>query len=65
MGVASGIAGSSASEEQGVFLCRDESQADFFVRTNNTGGPVDVWTVTGIVLEKIQYIYPGRCHLCP
>jgi hypothetical protein len=48
MGAASGIAGSSAPEEAGVFLCRDEGEAGFFVGMNNTGGPVDVWSVTGI-----------------
>lgn len=54
MGVARGIAGSSVPEEEGVFLCRDESEADFFVRMNNTGGPVDVWAVTGI--DELQLI---------
>jgi hypothetical protein len=53
MGAASGIAGSSMPEEEGVFLCRDESEADFFVRGNNTGGPVDVWVVTGIREEQL------------
>jgi hypothetical protein len=43
MGAAPGIAGSSAPEEQGVFLCLNEFDVDFFVRMNNTGGPVDVW----------------------
>ena len=35
-------------EEEGVFLCRGEFEADFFVSGNNTGGPVDVWAVTGV-----------------
>ncbi|MDX6391242.1 MAG: hypothetical protein QOJ73_2305 [Streptosporangiaceae bacterium] len=48
MGAAPGIAGSGAPEEAGVFLCRDEFEAGFFVRINNTGGPVDVWSVTDI-----------------
>lgn len=48
MGAAPGIAGSSAPEVDGVFLCADEFEAGFFVRMNNTGGPVDVWAVTGI-----------------
>jgi hypothetical protein len=26
-------------------LCRDEWEVDWFVRMNNTGGPVDVWAV--------------------
>ena len=57
MGAASGIAGSSAPEEAGVFLCRDEGEAGFFVRMNNTGGPVDVWSVTGI--DEQQLISTG------
>ncbi len=48
MGAARGIAGSMAPEEKGVFLCRDEFEARFFIGMNNTGGPVDVWAVTGI-----------------
>jgi hypothetical protein len=26
----------------------DESEVSFFVRGNNTGGPVDVWAVEGV-----------------
>ncbi len=37
MGAAPGIAGSLVPEKEGVFLCRDEFEADFFVRINNTG----------------------------
>jgi hypothetical protein len=48
MGAARGIAGSVTPEEKGVYLCRDEFEASFFINLNNTGGPVDVWTVTGI-----------------
>ena len=48
MGVARGLAGSTAAEEEGVFLCRDQFEARFFVDMNNTGGPVDVWAVTGV-----------------
>ena len=36
-----------------MFLCRDEFEADFFVRINNTGGPVDVWAVAGIEEEEL------------
>jgi hypothetical protein len=57
MGAASGIAGSSAPEEAGVFLCRDEFEAGFFVRMNNTGGPIDVWSVSGI--DEQQLISTG------
>ena|SRR6516165_606939 len=48
MGVARGLAGSTAAEEEGVFLCRDQFEARFFVDMNNTGDPVDVWAVTGV-----------------
>jgi hypothetical protein len=47
MGATRGIAGSTRPEEAGVFLCGD-LDVDFFVRMNNTGGPVDVWAVDGI-----------------
>jgi hypothetical protein len=65
MGAAPGIAGSSAPEAHGVFLCADDF-AGFFVRMNNTGGPVDVWAVTGIGEEQMidngnGFLYfPGR-----
>lgn len=48
MGAAHGIAGSHEPEEQGVFLCFDEHEATYFVDMNNTGGPVDVWSVEGV-----------------
>lgn len=31
-----------------MFLCSDGFTAGFFVRMNNTGGPVDVWAASGI-----------------
>jgi hypothetical protein len=48
MGASWGIAGSQGPEQQGCFLCRSEWEADWFVRMNNTGGPVDVWAVDGV-----------------
>lgn len=48
MGAAPGIAGSHGPEQQGCFLAADEGERDWFVRMNNTGGPVDVWEVDGI-----------------
>ncbi len=36
MGEARGIAGSRRPEVSGAFLCRDESEADWFVYINNT-----------------------------
>jgi hypothetical protein len=40
-----------------VFLCRDEFEAGFFVRMNNTGGPVDGWVVADI--DEQQLITTG------
>lgn len=48
MGSFRGIAGSVRPEMDGVFLCRDEGEAEFFCRMNADGGPVDVWAVEGI-----------------
>ena len=57
MGAARGIAGSTQPEKHGIFLCRDEFEAAWFVQMNNTGGPVDVWTVADI--EDAQLIDGG------
>jgi hypothetical protein len=48
MGRACGIAGSPVPEVDGCFLASDEFEADFCVRINNTGWPVDVWLVDGV-----------------
>jgi hypothetical protein len=48
MQAAPGIAGSIEPEQDGIFLCRDRFDADFFVSVNNTGGPVDVWEVEDV-----------------
>ncbi len=48
MGAAPGIAGSSRPEAEGVFICRGEDEAQFFLSINNTGGPVDLWSVDGV-----------------
>ena len=48
MGAARGIAGSTRPENDGIFLGVDRHEADYFVRMNNTGGPVDVWEVRGV-----------------
>jgi hypothetical protein len=53
MGAARGIAGSTAPEVAGVFLCRDEGEARLFAEMNNTGGPVDLWAVTGVSDEEL------------
>jgi hypothetical protein len=65
MGPARGIAGSHAPEAEGVFLCRDELECDYFVRMNNTGGLVDIWRVDRIDPSELidngnGYVYkPG------
>ncbi len=48
MSAASGIAGSRRPEVHGVFLVPDHFTAQFFVRINNTGGPVDIWAVDDV-----------------
>jgi hypothetical protein len=48
MEAASGIAGSTTPEQEGSFVCLNEREVDWFIRINNTGGPVDVWAVHGI-----------------
>ena len=63
MGAARGIAGSTAPEENGVFLCRDESGARLFIDLDNTGGPVDVRVVTGIEEGGLVAGGPGFCYV--
>jgi len=60
MGATRGIAGSRAPEQEGCFLCLDESEVDWFVRMNNTGGTVDVWAVDGI--ESQELVRSGEGH---
>ncbi len=43
-----GIAGSRQPEVDGIFLSPDHFTAQFFVRMNNTGGPVDIWAVDDV-----------------
>jgi len=62
MGAAPGIAGSMSPEEEGIFLCRDEFEARFFIDMNNTGGPVDVWAVTGIEESELVTGGSGFCY---
>jgi hypothetical protein len=53
MGAARGIAGSREPEEDGIFVCPSEFDAEFFVRMNGTDGPVDVWAIDGIDPEEL------------
>lgn len=48
MDFARGIAGSGSPEQDGIFLCQHEEDVEYFVRMNNTDGPVDVWSVEGV-----------------
>lgn len=60
MGDAPGIAGSTEPEQAGCFVCVDESEANWFVRLNNTGGPVDVWSLEGV--EEAELVESPEGH---
>ena len=53
MAAARGIAGSTRPEQAGCFVSRDEYEVEWFVAMNNTGGPVDVWTVFGVDASEL------------
>jgi hypothetical protein len=59
-----GIAGSESPEVAGVFLCLDESEVEWSIRVNNTGGPVDVWSVEGIDVEALLDNGSGYSYIC-
>ncbi|HSX68952.1 hypothetical protein [Nocardioides sp.] len=65
MGAARGIAGSLGPEVSGCFLCTEQFDVEIFTEMNNTGGPVDIWEVSGIDRRDLQespngYLYdPG------
>ena len=61
MGAAHGIAGSTRPEAEGVFLC-DEFEVRFFTGMNNTGGPIDVWAVSGIGTNDLVDAGSGFCY---
>jgi len=63
MGAAPGIAGSRTPEQQGCFLAPDEDLAEWFVRMNNTGGPVDVWEVSGVDADDLVLSGEGYHYL--
>ncbi|WP_186525949.1 hypothetical protein [Leekyejoonella antrihumi] len=46
-----------------MFVCQDESDVDFFARMNNTGGPIDVWEITGIEESQLLTSGSGFCYL--
>src|SRR5947209_12010699 len=45
---ARGIAGSNSPQQEGCFLCQDQSEADWFACMGSTFGPVDVWAAEGV-----------------
>ena len=57
MSATPGIAGSRRPEVEGVFLSPDHFTATFFVRINNTGGPVDIWAVDNV--DPVDLIEAG------
>jgi hypothetical protein len=63
MQAAPGIAGSIEPEQDGIFLCRDRFDADFFVNVNNTGGPVDVWQVEDVDEDQLVPAPEGWSYL--
>ena len=63
MGAASGIAGSRTAEQEGCFLCLGEWEMEWFVKLNNTGGPVDVWAVDGVDPKALVESPEGHFYL--
>lgn len=60
MGAARGIAGSYEAEQEGCFLACSPEERDWFVRMNNTGGPVDVWEVNGVEDDELTISPEGH-----
>ncbi|MGH2875405.1 MAG: hypothetical protein ACRDRL_31135 [Sciscionella sp.] len=63
MGRTLGVAGSSRPEVDGVFLCRNESEVDFFCSMNANDGPVDVWAVDGVSDTELAQAQEGFIYL--
>jgi hypothetical protein len=63
MMTAPGIAGSREPEVDGVFVCLDRFTVDFFVRVNNTGGPVDVWAIDDVDQTHLVETASGFSYL--
>lgn len=63
MKTAPGIAGSREPEVAGVFVCLDKFTVDFFVRVNNTGGPVDVWAIDDVDQSNLIETASGFSYL--
>ena len=63
MSAVPGIAGSRRPEVDGIFLADHPSMAQFFVRMNNTGGPVDIWAVDDVDPADLVDSDSGFCYL--
>jgi hypothetical protein len=63
MGAARGVAGSTRPEAAGIFLSSDQWDVEYFVRMNNTGGPVDVWQIDGVGPEQMVDYGNGYLYL--
>lgn len=63
MGGVRGIAGSPVPEQPGCFVSPHD--AEFFVRMNNTGGPVDVWEVLEVDPESLACDPDTEFHYLP
>lgn len=63
MDAAPGIAGSRVPEQRGCFVCQDEDEVEWFVRMNNTGGPVDVWAIDGVRERALKTSPEGHLYL--
>lgn len=63
MGPARGIAGGRGPEIEGVFICRNEFEAEWFADMNNTGGPVDVWAIEGVNDDELIEAPHGYCYV--
>jgi hypothetical protein len=56
--------GNSAPEQAGCFLCLNEFEMEWFVKTiNTTGGPVDVWAVDGVDEKDLVESPEGHSYL--
>jgi hypothetical protein len=58
-----GIAGSVEPEKAGVFLAPDLDLVEYFISLNGTGGPVDVWEVSGVDYDALMTSEEGYDYL--
>lgn len=63
MGRMRGAAGSLRPEVNGVFLCRDEGEVEFFCGFDAHGPLVDVWAVEGVSEADLLHTSEGFVYL--